>query len=81
LSLTPLGEKTMSICIHRVLKLAKMMLYEMTEDDKQLCIQLLKHVEIKFSGLVQKHKGETFEDIYKELIAEPEQKADKKKHS
>lgn len=79
LSLTPLGEKTMSVCIHRVLRLAKMMLYEMTEDDKQLCIQLLKHVEIKFAGLVQQHKGETFDDIYKELIAEPDQKTEKKK--
>ena len=79
LSLTPLGEKTMAVCIHRVLKLAKLMLYEMTEDDKQLCIQLLKHIEIKFSALVQKHKGETFEDIYKELIGEPDLKAEKKK--
>jgi len=79
MSLTPLGEKTMSTCIHRVLKLARMMLYEMTEDDKQLCIQLLKHVEIKFAGLIQKHKGETFEDIYKELVAEPDQKTEKKR--
>jgi DNA-binding MarR family transcriptional regulator len=69
-SLTPLGEKTVAICIIKVLKLAKMMLIEMSEDDKQLCIQLLKSVEIKFSALVQKHKGETFEDIYKELVSE-----------
>jgi DNA-binding MarR family transcriptional regulator len=79
LSLTPLGEKTMSICIHRVLKLARMMLYEMTEDDKQLCIQLLKHIEIKFSGLVQKHKGETFDDIFKELVGEHEKMEPPKK--
>jgi hypothetical protein len=58
-------------CLDRVLKLAKMMLFEMTEDDKQLCIQLLKSVEIKFSSLVQKHKGETFDTIYKELVNEP----------
>jgi DNA-binding MarR family transcriptional regulator len=70
-SLTPLGEKTVAICIVKVLKLAKMMLIEMSEDDKQLCIQLLKSVEIKFSALVQKHKGETFDDIYKELVSEP----------
>lgn len=70
-SLTPLGEKTVAICIVKVLKLAKMMLIEMSEDDKQLCIQLLKSVEIKFSALVQKHKGETFDDIYKELVREP----------
>ncbi|HTJ48259.1 MAG TPA: winged helix DNA-binding protein [Cyclobacteriaceae bacterium] len=69
-SLTPLGEKTVATCIIKVLKLAKMMLVEMSEDDKQLCIQLLKSVEIKFSALVQKHKGETFEDIYKELVSE-----------
>jgi DNA-binding MarR family transcriptional regulator len=69
-SLTSAGEKTVMTCLDRVLKLAKMMLFEMTEDDKQLCIQLLKSVEIKFSSMVQKHKGETFDDIYKELVGE-----------
>jgi DNA-binding MarR family transcriptional regulator len=70
--LTPLGEKTVLICGGRVQKLAKMMLHEMTEDDKQLCIQLLKNVEIKFSSLVQKHKDEKFDSIYKEVVGEKE---------
>lgn len=78
LSLTPLGEKTVASCLDRVLKLARMMLYEMPEDDKQLCIQLLKNIEIKFSSLVQKHKGESFDIIYKELVGEPSGKGNKK---
>jgi len=79
LSLTPAGEKTITTCIVRVLRLAKMMLTDMSEDDKRLCIQLLKQVEIKFSALMQKHKGETFDDIYKELVKEPESSTRKKK--
>ncbi len=70
--LTPLGEKTIQICGVRIQKLAKMMLHEMSEDDKQLCIQLLKNVEIKFSSLAQKHKGEKFDSIYKDVVGTAE---------
>jgi hypothetical protein len=47
-----------------------MMMNDLTEDDKQLCIQLLKNVEVKFSALWQKHKGRDFEEIYKEIVGE-----------
>ena len=77
--LTLLGEKTFVICIDRIQNLAKMMLHDMPEDDKQLCIQLLKHIEIKFSSLVQGHKGMKFEEIYKEVAAEPMSRAKKSK--
>jgi len=66
--LTPDGEKAMEICLKRILKLAKMLLLEMPEDDKQLCIQLLKHVEIKFSALVQQHKGVDFDTVYSQVL-------------
>lgn len=75
--LTPLGEKTILVCGDRIQKLAKMMLHEMSEDDKQLCIQLLKNVEIKFSSLVQGHKGEKFDSIYKDVVGRTEERTKK----
>jgi hypothetical protein len=44
------------------------MMHDLSNDDKELCIQLLKNVEIKFSALWQSHKGKAFEDIYKEVV-------------
>jgi DNA-binding MarR family transcriptional regulator len=76
-SLTPMGEKVLLICSGRIQKLAKMMLHEMPEEDKQLCIQLLKNVEIKFSSLVQSHKGEKFDSIYKEIVGETDKEKKK----
>jgi DNA-binding MarR family transcriptional regulator len=69
-SLTPLGEKTFATCISQIHKLAKMMLHDMTDEDKKLCIQLLKNVEIKFSSLAQKHKGKDFDSIYQEMVGD-----------
>ena len=42
-----------------------MLMNDLTDEDKQLCSQLLKGVQIKFSALWQKHKGRPFNDIYK----------------
>lgn len=47
-----------------------MLMNDLTADDKELCIQLLKNIEIKFSALWQKHKGKEFDDIYEELMAD-----------
>jgi DNA-binding MarR family transcriptional regulator len=68
LELTAKGEKAVDACKGRILKNAVMLMKDLTEDDKQICIQLLKNVEIKFSALWQKHKGKKFDEIYKELI-------------
>ena len=46
-----------------------MLLKDLAEDDKEICIQLLKNIEIKFSSLWQKHKVRDFDDIYEELIS------------
>jgi len=48
-------------------KNAMMLMYDMGNDDKELCIQLLKNVEIKFSALWQGHKGKAFEEVYTEV--------------
>lgn len=68
LKLTASGEATIEKATVKVSKMAKMMMADLAEDDKQLCIQLLKNTEIKFSSLWQKHRGKKFEEIYKELV-------------
>jgi DNA-binding MarR family transcriptional regulator len=68
IELTAKGEQVSKDCIARIEKNAIMLMSGLTADDKDLCIQLLKNVEIKFSALWQKHKGKEFEEIYKEII-------------
>jgi len=68
LLLTAAGEKAFEACTAQIIKLSALFFDEMPEDDKHLCIQLLKNVEIKFSALVHKHKGKKFEDIYAEVM-------------
>jgi DNA-binding MarR family transcriptional regulator len=68
LELTAKGEKTFTSCLGRVHKMATMIMHDLAIDDKELCIQLLKNIEIKFSALWQKHKGRDFEEIYKEVV-------------
>ncbi|HVI44394.1 MAG TPA: winged helix DNA-binding protein [Chitinophaga sp.] len=70
IELTAKGEKTVEAAKARIIKNAAMMTHDLTEDDKQLCIQLLKNIEIKFSALWQKHKGKEFDEIYEEMMEE-----------
>lgn len=70
IELTAKGEKAIAMSFPRVRKMAEMMLNDLTEDDKQLCIQLLKNVEIKFSALWPKHRGRPFEEVYEEVVNE-----------
>ncbi|MBS1689676.1 MAG: winged helix DNA-binding protein [Bacteroidetes bacterium] len=68
LELTSKGEKVAEDCKGRIVRNAKMMMHDMHDDDKKLCVQLLKDTEIKFSALWQKHKGKEFDDIYTEIV-------------
>lgn len=68
--LTAKGEKTVEICYARVTKNARMIMNDLAEDDKSLCIQLLKGAEIKFSRLWAEHKGKTFDDVYDSVVGE-----------
>ena len=70
IELTAKGEQVSKDSITRIEKNAIMIMSGLTADDKDLCIQLLKNVEIKFSALWQKHKGKEFEEIYKEIMGE-----------
>jgi DNA-binding MarR family transcriptional regulator len=67
LTLTTKGAKTIEDCKVRVGKLAKMVLSNMEEDDIQLCIKLLKATEQKLSSGFQETKGQSFEEIHKQV--------------
>jgi DNA-binding MarR family transcriptional regulator len=70
LKLTEIGEKTLENCHLKVNQLANMLLIDLTDDDKKLCIQLLKGIEIKFTATWQGHKGKEFNAIYEEIMGE-----------
>jgi len=70
--LTTKGQKAIEVCFPKIRKMAMMMMHDLTNEDKELCIQLLKNVEIKFSALWQNHKGKKFEEIYKDVV-EPQE--------
>lgn len=68
IELTAKGKKAIEATQIRIFKNAKLLMNDLSEDDKALCIQLLKNIEIKFSALWQKHKGKEFEEIYNEIL-------------
>src|SRR5882724_1944021 len=70
IELTPKGEKVVEECYGRIKKNAMMLMQDLTGDDRELCIQLLKNTEIKFSSLWQTHRGMKFEEIYKDITGE-----------
>lgn len=69
LRVTAQGEKALLIAKDQVLRVARMMVNDLSDDDKWLCIQLLTPIDKRFSGMYQKQKNKPFEDIYKENIA------------
>jgi DNA-binding MarR family transcriptional regulator len=70
LELTAKGERTTEQCFGRIRKNAKMLVSGLNEEDKELCIQLLKGIEIKFSAMWPQHKNKDFDEIYKEVVGE-----------
>jgi DNA-binding MarR family transcriptional regulator len=68
LELTAKGEKVSVECYERIIKNAGMLMHDLNDDDKELSIQLLKSIEIKFSALWQQHRGKEFEDVYSSIV-------------
>jgi DNA-binding MarR family transcriptional regulator len=79
LQLTPKGEKVSEQCSKRIIKNANLLMNELTDEDKELCIQLLKDIEIKFSALWPKHKGKTFDEVYDTVVKKESAVKSKKK--
>jgi DNA-binding MarR family transcriptional regulator len=67
LGLTVKGGKVLQECYRHFMRVPEMMFMEMTVQDIELCVQLLKGVDLKFSGLWQQHKGKPFDEVY-ELV-------------
>ncbi|MDR6941012.1 hypothetical protein [Mucilaginibacter pocheonensis] len=53
------GQETIKIAEDRVLRVAKMMMYGLLDEDKQLCIKLLTPIDERFTGTFQKQKNKT----------------------
>jgi len=68
--LTKAGAKAIELCMMQMRKVAGMMTMELDEDDKQLCISLLKNIEIKFSALWQQHRGKPFDEVYTGMVTD-----------
>jgi DNA-binding MarR family transcriptional regulator len=68
LKLTTKGEVTLLKAKDLVLKVAHMMVNDLSDEDKRLCIQLLHPIDQRFSGLFQKQRNKPFEEIYDENI-------------
>jgi DNA-binding MarR family transcriptional regulator len=79
IELTSQGNKVVELCMERIRKNSKLLLNDLTEDDKELCIQLLKNVEIKFSSLWQQHKNKSFDEVYSSIVPVPMNSNGKKK--
>jgi len=69
LKVTPKGEQTLMTAKAIVLKVAEMMVHDLSDEDKRLCIQLLKPVDRRFSGMYQKQKNKSFDEIYRENMS------------
>jgi DNA-binding MarR family transcriptional regulator len=68
IELTADGEKAIKLCMIQMRKVSGMLTNDLSEDDKQLCIQLLKNIEIKFSRFWQQHKGKPFDEVYESIM-------------
>ena len=70
LELTARGEKTLKQAKGQVRKVCAMLVQHLSEDDKQLCMQILSPVDTRFSAVIQKQKNKNFEEVYRENMSE-----------
>jgi DNA-binding MarR family transcriptional regulator len=73
LSMTAKGEKMLQACYRQFKKVTEMFFMEMSTQDIELCIQLLKNIDIKFSGLWQQHKGRPFDQVYEAVTGKKDE--------
>lgn len=63
IKITRAGEQLLFQCFRRMAKVGSVLFDELAEDDKRLCIQLLKNVEIKHSKLALQVKSQGLEAL------------------
>ena len=73
LKLTPLGEQILQTCYTTFSKIPEMLFMEIDRSDIEVCLQLLKNVEIKFSGLWQNHKSKAFATVYSTITGKADE--------
>ena len=71
LQLTDKGLEACRLSLKKIENNARMLLHELGEEDVQLCIQLLKQVEIKLSARWPKDRGKPFDQIFQEMMPSP----------
>ena len=71
LQLTKKGEKVLRAAKQKILKVVSMLTQDLSDEDKQLCLQLLSPVESRFFPMIQKQKNKSFEEIYSEQLTSP----------
>jgi len=68
--LTGKGTQALNECYIQLRKVAALLFNDLTGEDIELCILLLKNIEIKFSSLWPRHKCLSFDEAYKEICGE-----------
>jgi DNA-binding MarR family transcriptional regulator len=69
LQLTRKGEKVLKEAKQQILKVVAMLVQHLTDDDKQLCLQLLTPIDVQFSAVIQKQKSRPFKESYEENMS------------
>jgi DNA-binding MarR family transcriptional regulator len=64
---TPKGEKVLFRCYEHLIKASDIVFWEMSSEDRKLCIQLLKGVEIKHSSIAQYQKAKSIHEIHENI--------------
>ena len=69
LQVTEKGKQALMAAKDKVQQVARMMTYVLSDEDKQMCIQLLTPVNNHFNGRFQKQKNKSFDEIFKEMTS------------
>lgn len=64
---TSKGEKILFQCYEYLFKVSDIVFWDMSSDDRKLCIQLLKGVEIKHSSIAQYQKAKSIHEIHENI--------------
>jgi DNA-binding MarR family transcriptional regulator len=70
LKLTAKGEETLFKAKDIVMKVAYMMVHDLSDEDKRACIKLLSPIDRRFSGRFQKQRNRPFDELYEENVGE-----------